>query len=188
MYDAEMEEGDLELKATCAPHYFRIVRQRQAQERARASCASALAAWTARTKPVVTGMAVIAVTATGPSGGRHPMNAATKGCLAGTGVCFISHRGEVFPCGYCPSRQVTSVSSLFKKYGKARPLCRTAQPGLADWQVRLREFKNVRRLSRRAYGMTYEYLGEEPFCTYVPAAQPSPQSSDSRAGSVRTSN
>ena len=32
MYDAEME-GDIELKATCAPHYFRIVRQRQADER-----------------------------------------------------------------------------------------------------------------------------------------------------------
>ena len=26
----------------------------------------------------------------------------TKGCLAGTGVCFVSHRGEVFPCGYLP--------------------------------------------------------------------------------------
>ena len=32
MYDAEME-GGIELKATCAPHYFRIVRQRQAEER-----------------------------------------------------------------------------------------------------------------------------------------------------------
>ena len=32
MYDAELE-NDIELKATCAPHYFRIVRQRQAEER-----------------------------------------------------------------------------------------------------------------------------------------------------------
>jgi hypothetical protein len=32
MYDAEMA-GGIELKATCAPHYFRIVRQRQAEER-----------------------------------------------------------------------------------------------------------------------------------------------------------
>ncbi|MGB4871046.1 MAG: radical SAM protein, partial [Candidatus Promineifilaceae bacterium] len=32
MYDAEME-GGIELKATCAPHYFRIARQRQAEER-----------------------------------------------------------------------------------------------------------------------------------------------------------
>ena len=41
---------------------------------------------------------------TGHPGG-HPgdMNAMTKGCLAGTGVCFISHEGEVFPCGYLPA-------------------------------------------------------------------------------------
>ena len=31
------------------------------------------------------------------------MNAMTKGCLAGTAVCFISHQGEVFPCGYLPA-------------------------------------------------------------------------------------
>ena len=30
------------------------------------------------------------------------MGAVTKGCLAGSAVCFISHRGEVFPCGYLP--------------------------------------------------------------------------------------
>src|SRR5205807_2430890 len=37
-----------------------------------------------------------------PSGHPSDMNAMTKGCLAGTGVCFISHEGEVFPCGYLP--------------------------------------------------------------------------------------
>ena len=31
------------------------------------------------------------------------MNAMTKGCLAGTAVCFISHEGEVYPCGYLPA-------------------------------------------------------------------------------------
>ena len=30
------------------------------------------------------------------------MNTMTRGCLAGTGVCFISHKGEVYPCGYLP--------------------------------------------------------------------------------------
>src|ERR1019366_3652058 len=37
--------------------------------------------------------------------GTHPsdMNAMTKGCLAGTAVCFISHQGEVYPCGYLPA-------------------------------------------------------------------------------------
>ena len=30
------------------------------------------------------------------------MSAMTRGCLAGSAVCFISHKGEVFPCGYLP--------------------------------------------------------------------------------------
>ncbi|MGV7929890.1 MAG: radical SAM protein [Spirochaetota bacterium] len=30
------------------------------------------------------------------------MAAMTRGCLAGSGVCFISHRGDVQPCGYLP--------------------------------------------------------------------------------------
>src|SRR3972149_7034013 len=49
----------------------------------------------------------------GHPGGGHPggghsggapeaMAAMTRGCLAGTGVCFVSHKGEVFPCGYLP--------------------------------------------------------------------------------------
>ncbi|MEW5820390.1 MAG: radical SAM protein [Cyanobacteriota bacterium] len=30
------------------------------------------------------------------------MQRISKGCLAGTGVCFISSTGEVYPCGYLP--------------------------------------------------------------------------------------
>src|SRR5690242_18043448 len=125
-YDRSLE-GEIELKATCAPHYFRVVRQRRAAER-RASGYGAHAAI-----PVVpsngigpadmlmpggTGITIHAsreVPANGhsrmmhnghpiPPGSGHPdgMNAMTKGCLAGTGVCFISHLGEVYPCGYLP--------------------------------------------------------------------------------------
>jgi MoaA/NifB/PqqE/SkfB family radical SAM enzyme len=32
LYETEQAEPDLQLKATCAPHYFRVVRQRQAAE------------------------------------------------------------------------------------------------------------------------------------------------------------
>src|SRR5208282_2449786 len=38
-YDRSLE-GGIELKATCAPHYFRVVRQRRAAERRAASTAS----------------------------------------------------------------------------------------------------------------------------------------------------
>ena len=33
--------------------------------------------------------------------GQH-LSAMTRGCLAGTSVCFISNEGEVYPCGYLP--------------------------------------------------------------------------------------
>ncbi len=32
LYDVEQSEPDLQLKATCAPHYFRVMRQRRAEE------------------------------------------------------------------------------------------------------------------------------------------------------------
>lgn len=32
----------------------------------------------------------------------HSMHSVSKGCLAGTGVCFVSSVGDVYPCGYLP--------------------------------------------------------------------------------------
>ncbi|HHT9147158.1 MAG TPA: radical SAM protein, partial [Candidatus Wunengus sp. YC61] len=66
------KEAKIQTKATCAPHYFRIMRERAKEE----------------------GITISPKT--------HGMAAMTKGCLAGTGVCFVSHKGEVFPCGYLP--------------------------------------------------------------------------------------
>ncbi|MCF8079835.1 MAG: radical SAM protein, partial [Desulfobacterales bacterium] len=60
----------MQLKATCAPHYYRILRQRARQE----------------------GKKVTFQT--------HGLDAVTRGCLGGTGFCFISHRGIVQPCGF----------------------------------------------------------------------------------------
>src|SRR5208282_1224453 len=112
-YDRSLE-GGIELKATCAPHYFRVMRQRRAAERRVASNVSREAGApvtggtrdsigpTEMTMPGSTGIALHPHAALpGPS---HPegMDAMTKGCLAGTGVCFISHQGEVYPCGYLP--------------------------------------------------------------------------------------
>ena len=92
MYEAEMA-GGIELKATCAPHYFRIVRQRQAQERRQGII---------RQRPQSMHRQKTAGHNGRSSGHPQAMNAMTKGCLAGTGVAFVSHRGEVFPCGYLP--------------------------------------------------------------------------------------
>ncbi|MEK7287085.1 MAG: radical SAM protein, partial [Elusimicrobiota bacterium] len=34
--------------------------------------------------------------------GGEPSQDSRKGCLAGVHMCFISHKGDVFPCGYLP--------------------------------------------------------------------------------------
>src|SRR4051812_9949929 len=88
IYDRSLE-GKLHLKATCAPHYFRVMRQRVKQSGTKMpSCAHPHK------------------NMGHPGGGHHgsgdDMKAMTKGCLAGQAVCFVSHVGEVFPCGYLP--------------------------------------------------------------------------------------
>jgi len=44
------------------------------------------------------------------------MNAMTKGCLAGTAVCFISHQGEVYPCGYLPALAGDSEETVVHRH------------------------------------------------------------------------
>ena len=115
-YDQSLE-GGIELKATCAPHYFRVARQRRAAERRAALQLAQIAPAvettqessigpTDMTMPGSTGISLKPNGNGQPVGhpGGHPsdLNAMTKGCLAGTGVCFISHEGEVYPCGYLP--------------------------------------------------------------------------------------
>lgn len=171
MYDAEME-GGIELKATCAPHYFRIVRQRQAEERRngifRERPASHHRQQHAGGHP---GGHPGADRASGAEEARRAMNAMTKGCLAGTGVCFVSHRGEVFPCGYLPVEAGNIRRQPFREIWEGSPLfAELRDSGLLGGKCGLCEFKNICGGCRaRAYGMTHEYLDEEPFCTYEPA-------------------
>ncbi len=98
------------------------------------------------------------------------MSAMTKGCLAGTGVCFVSHRGEAFPCGYLPVEAGNIRQQPFRQIWEHSPLfTELRDPDLLEGKCGLCEFKKVCGGCRaRAYGMTAEYLGEEPFCTYEP--------------------
>lgn len=157
LYDREME-GGIELKATCAPHYFRIMRQRQAAERRQGLI---------RERPA---SAARQQHAGGHPGGHPSMNSMTRGCLAGTGVCFVSHRGEVFPCGYLPIAAGNIRQQPFRAIWEEAPLFQELRdPGLLQGKCGLCEFKQVCGGCRaRAYGMTGEYLGEEPFCIYEP--------------------
>ncbi len=181
-YDQE-QKGDIELKATCAPHYFRVVRQRRAAERkaegygATAAAAKPAIGATEMTMPGSTGVNLKPAAGNGGHPGGHPgskhpegMNAVTKGCLAGTGVCFISHEGEVFPCGYLPAlagdlRQ-QSFAEIWTKlvvFGTLRDNDKlTGKCGDC-------EFRNVCMGCRaRAFAATGDYMAAEPFCVYEP--------------------
>ena len=165
LYEAEMA-GGIELKATCAPHYFRIVRQCQAEERRQGIV---------RQRPDSHHRQEHAGSNSHPgghphAGGRSAMNAMTKGCLAGTGVAFISHRGEVFPCGYLPLEAGNIRRQMLQAVWQQSPLfAELRQPNLLGGKCGVCEFQKLCSGCRaRAHGMTGDYLGEEPFCTYVP--------------------
>jgi radical SAM protein with 4Fe4S-binding SPASM domain len=108
---------------------------------------------------------------TGHPGG-HPgdMNAMTKGCLAGTGVCFISHEGEVFPCGYLPAiagdlrkQSFTEIWNDSVVFGQLR------DDDNLKGKCGCCEFRHVCMGCRaRAYAATGDFLAEEPFCVYEP--------------------
>jgi radical SAM protein with 4Fe4S-binding SPASM domain len=179
------QEGGIELKATCAPHYFRVMRQRRAAEKRAASSAprghvAPLAARpgaigpTEMTMPGSTGMALHPHGAPGGTShaAGHPggMNAVTKGCLAGSGVCFISHVGEVYPCGYLPVRAGDLRRQSFAEiWEKSEVFQELRDTGNLKGKCGYCEFRNICMGCRaRAYAATGDYLAEEPFCVYQP--------------------
>ncbi|HUM05632.1 MAG TPA: radical SAM protein [Terriglobales bacterium] len=190
-YDQSLE-GGIELKATCAPHYFRVVRQRRAADR---RAAEAIAKANPVTHPVSTHPASIGPTdilmpgGTGislkpqgpppghhtghPSGHPNDMNAMTKGCLAGTGVCFISHEGEVFPCGYLPAIAGDLRHEQFAEiWANAKVFNELRDTDNLKGKCGCCEFRNICMGCRaRAFAATGDYLDEEPFCVYQPKSE-----------------
>jgi AdoMet-dependent heme synthase len=184
-YDQSLA-GGMELKATCAPHYFRVVRQRRVAERrsaeaaARAKAAQITSDGSAigpaeMMMPGSTGIVLNPKPGNGhPAGhpGGHPsdMNAMTKGCLAGTGVCFISHEGEVFPCGYLPVIAGDLRKQSFADiWNSAEVFQQLRETDNLKGKCGCCEFRNVCMGCRaRAYAATGDFLDEEPFCVYEP--------------------
>jgi heme b synthase len=138
-YD-QREKFPLQLKATCAPQYYRILRQRTKEE----------------------GKKITPQT--------HGLDAMTRGCLGGIGFCFISHRGEVQPCGYLelPSgkvrekgiREIWEKSPVFKKLRD-----------FSGYKGRCGQCEYIRVCGgcrARAFEKTGDFLSEEPLCIHTP--------------------
>lgn len=138
-YD-QREKTPLQLKATCAPHYYRILRQRAKAE----------------------GKTITFQT--------HGLDAVTRGCLAGTGFCFISHTGVVQPCGYTDVNCGNITKTPFGEVWNHAPVF-----------MKLRDFNQLNgKCGRceyralcggcraRAFEATGDYMAEEPLCAFQP--------------------
>lgn len=161
MYDMETTVTDLQFKATCAPHYFRVMHQRRAEDRRKGI---------QRELPASHHRQVHGSHPHESHPHAHKMHAATKGCLAGTGVAFVSHRGEVFPCGYLPVEAGNIRRELFGDVWQDSPLfAEMRNEDLLEGKCGICQFKSLCSGCRaRSYGVTGNYLAEEPFCAYDP--------------------
>ena len=138
-YD-QREKVPLQLKATCAPHYYRILRQRSKDE----------------------GKKVTFET--------HGLDAVTRGCLGGVGFCFVSHIGEVQPCGYLEAFSGDIRKTNFKEiWEKSEVFTRLRDFDALEGKCGICEYRRVCGGCRaRAYEITGNYMAEEPYCTYQP--------------------
>jgi len=131
---------EIQLKATCAPHYFRIMHQNKGKV----------------SEPKK------------KAGGRF--HESTRGCLGGITFCFISHVGQVQPCGYleldCGNVKKKSFAAIWEKSEVFRNLRDYSK---YSGKCGCCEFIKVCGGCRaRAYEATGNYLAEEPLCLYEP--------------------
>ena len=105
-FDEQSKTCPIDLKATCAPHYYRIRAQRLESDRRNGDMSGTFIAPGTRAKAAPTLLG-------GGAHGQH-LSAMTRGCLAGTAVCFISNEGDVYPCGYLPVSAGSTRQQRFK--------------------------------------------------------------------------
>lgn len=165
MYD-KSKLRQLHLKATCAPHYFRVMKQRQVADRKQGvEAAVPAAAVPHEHRPQAAG--------DGGHYNKHPadnMAAMSKGCLAGSAICFVSHTGEVFPCGYLPvSAGNVKRQNLRDIWEHSVVLARLRDPEQLEGKCGVCEFKKICLGCRaRAFFASGNYMAEEPYCIYEP--------------------
>jgi radical SAM protein with 4Fe4S-binding SPASM domain len=166
MYD-KSKLGDIHLKATCAPHYFRVMRQRMAVERKANGRRNDIP------DASVPPQTHHGRKAAPPRQVVHPtgMAAMTKGCLAGSAICFVSHTGEVFPCGYLPvSAGNVKKQEMREIWESAHVFQRLRNVDELEGKCGVCEFKRICMgcRARAFYEEHGNYMAEEPYCAYEP--------------------
>lgn len=140
-YEMEKNEDELLMRPTCAPHYYRIVRQKAKEEGSN---------FKRRNLKFSTG--------------------GSKGCLAGQLICLIDVDGDVLPCSYFPKSAGNVLKSPFKTIWEESEFLHELRDfkSYKD-NCGICEYVNVCGGCRaRAYAMNGDYMAQEPFCSYVP--------------------
>ena len=136
----QREKIPLQLKATCAPQYYRILRQRTKEEGRKLNPQT------------------------------HGLDAMTRGCLGGIGFCFISHRGEVQPCGYLEVGSGSIREKSLREIWNESPVFQKLRD-FAAYKGRCGHCEYIRVCGgcrARAFEKTGDLLAEEPLCLYSP--------------------
>jgi AdoMet-dependent heme synthase len=134
------DKASIELKATCAPQYYRILSQEAASRGE-------------DTNSQTTGFGAV-----------------TRGCLAGISYCFISHVGIVQPCGYLEVDSGDVRKETFSQIWQHSPVFSDLRDfSKYKGKCGRCEYITVCGGCRaRAYEATGDYLAEEPLCAYEP--------------------
>jgi len=140
-YEMEKCEDEMLVRPTCAPSYYRVVLQQSKEQ--------------------------------GDDYKRRTLQFSTggsKGCLAGQLICLIDVDGNVLPCSYFPMAAGNIREQSFKDIWENSKLFKD-----------LRDFKSYKGrcgaceyvgvcggCRARAYAVSGDYMGEEPFCGHTP--------------------
>lgn len=147
IYDKQIELGDsIFFKPTDAPHYLRVMKQRQ---------------------KTVGPVNLPRSAAQGHHGGLQTIS---RGCLAGTGFCFISHTGKVQGCGYLEVEAGDLRKKAFAQVWNDSPLfVELRDPANLKGKCGYCEYKLLCGGCRaRAFETSGDYLEAEPYCLYQP--------------------
>jgi heme b synthase len=131
----------IHLKATCAPHFYRVLRQEAHKKGEKVDYAT------------------------------YGLDATTRGCLGGTSFCFISHVGTVQPCGYLEVQSGDLKKSTFKEVWENSPVFKELRDfsnykgkcGVCEY------LKFCGGCRARAFEATGDFMAEEPLCMYQPS-------------------
>ncbi len=141
IYDMS-RNSPIPFKPTCAPHYYRVLRQRESAEGRQVSRET------------------------------HGLDAMSKGCMGGSGFAFISHVGKVQICGFLEEEAggLRASGYDFARIWEESPLFRkmrdfshyTGKCGYCGYR------RWCGGCRARAFALTGDAFGEEPACSYTP--------------------